>query len=244
MCGYLRREISLSFYQDILDQLQLDLRPQHFNESLLHVYPAFAGTFTRTIPDSIVSVNGTPSFIDPIWWFDVSERNGDLIQGHRESFNARNLKRDLWVKAIDKTRGFTIATGLGESKHPQGKSKSSFLMIADQPLLVALLYKQVTQTVTSAAVITRDTMNGFDTFHDKAFPLLLPMDKDFIHLWLSDEPSTHPDIAHFLSFPKLHTPLTVTEVKSFKSAEPRTKKTVSVKLFPDEVTPIPSLPNH
>lgn len=112
-----------------------------------------------------------------------------------------------------------MATALGEGKEVAGKKRSYFIE-GERPLLLGAVYRSFPNNLYSTAIITRDAHPRFDEYHDKAFPLFLPDDKQFVKLWLSDAPESHPEIAHLLENPGIFTRLKVTPVKTFKDAFP------------------------
>lgn len=233
MCGYLRREISQERYDEFLRQFDLELGSSHIRSSRQDFYPAIAGYVDRQIDDVIIRQSGQLRSVSATWWYDCHLNEGKVVAGHYESFNARNLDSSFWRNAIRRHRGLVVATGLGESKKLPGHSKSSFLMTSKEPFFLGLVYKPLAENIYSAAVITRNKHPRFEKYHDKAFPLFLPKDKSVIDLWLGEADDSDPVISELLNNPKLYADLEVLEVKSFKSGEPRTKKTVSEMLFSD-----------
>jgi putative SOS response-associated peptidase YedK len=232
MCGYLRREPFKTSYREFLQPYGMGNLFDRIDEppTMGHFLPAFAQHTERKIPNIIIQENGERKVVDATWWYECYERNGRLTTGGKQSFNARNLKLDLWSEAIEKRRAIAIMTGIGESRMLEGrKTANHYLMIAGQPFFIGLLYRSYPHNLYSTAVITRDKQLGFEKFHDKAFPLFLPYDKHFIDLWLDPEvPSTEPEISELLANPKWFTALQVTRVKTFTKGE----------LYKDSVTEI------
>jgi hypothetical protein len=53
-------------------------------------------------------------------------------------------------------------------------------------------------------------------FHDKAFPLFLPMSPKFLDIWLDPTIQSHPKIDFLLNNPSLFPTLHVQRVKTYK----------------------------
>lgn len=219
MCGYVRRHIANKDLKEFMDLLDLgDLFPETGGGELQHFYPAFGKNASRRIDDLIIREDGQLKRVNATWWFDCSEVDGQLIVGDRTTFNARNLDSSYWKGAIRHSRAIVVGTGLGESKLINGK-KHQFLMRSVKPILLGAVYRRFPNHLYSCAVITRDSHPRFNAYHDKAFPLFLPYDKDFLQLWLSAEREDHPTIASLLDQPKLFADLDVSEVKTFKAGD-------------------------
>lgn len=221
MCGYARRHISTPDLIEFMESVNLmgavtDNLP---SEELEHFYPAFGGAASRQIKNMIVRGDNGLTNVDATWWFDCSEQNGELlVNNKRTTFNARNLASPYWKGAIRHNRGIAIATAIGEGKEIDGKNRH-FFVEGDQPLLLGTVYRRFGEGKYSTAVITRDSHPRFEPYHDKAFPLMLPNDPEFLALWLSDQPETHPAIANLLEHPRIFTGLKITQVKTFKDAK-------------------------
>ena len=157
--------------------------------------------------------------VDATWWFDCHEVEGELVVNNkRTTFNARNLSSPYWKGAIRHHRGITLVTAIGEGKEIDGKNRH-FFVEGKSPILLGTVYRKFPCGLYSTAVITRDAHLRFEPYHDKAFPLMLPPDPQFLRLWLGTEPETHPEIAQLLENPKIFTTLK-TPVKTFKDAKP------------------------
>ncbi len=217
MCGFIGRRPKNISWDEFLDLLDEHSR-SWTNMLKLHYggfYPAF-GTAAKEIKDLVIREDGQLKCVNATWWFECSEENGELhVNNSLTTFNARNLKSPYWRHAIRHHRAIVMATELGE-----GKGKIKYLMESETPLLIGAVYRKFPNDLYSTAVITRDSHPRFDQYHDKAFPLFLPNDPHFLRLWLSDEPETHPEIAHLLEHPKVFNHLKVTPVKTFKDAVP------------------------
>lgn len=220
MCGYLRRNAGSQTMREYYEAIQLPVEwPKNPDGvELLHMYPAFGGAAGRQIKDLVIREEGAIKTVDATWWFDCQELDGELIVGKRTTFNARNLESPYWKGAVRHHRGIAIATGIGESLQRDGK-KHQYLMESDKPLLLGCVYRKFPGNLYSCAVITRDEHDRFGKYHDKAFPLMLPHDKQFLELWLSDEREDHPAIANLLARPRIFNDLKVTPVKTFKDAK-------------------------
>lgn len=220
MCGYAQRSVSTKQLHELADLLDYgDIVNRIPVDTLQHFYPAFGGVASKQIKGLVVRDGGDLKAIDATWWFDCKEVNGELVVGTRTTFNARNLESPYWKGAVRNHRGIAIATGIGESLQRDGK-KFQYLMEAERPLLLGCVYRAFPGGLYSCAVITRDEHDRFGKYHDKAFPLMLPYDKQFLDLWLSNEREDHPAIADLLSRPRIFTDLKVTPVKTFKDGKP------------------------
>ncbi|WP_331352549.1 SOS response-associated peptidase family protein [Cellvibrio sp. UBA7671] len=233
MCGYARRHIRLADLEEfvkligLLGAYQFDL----FDEALLHFRPAFGGAAHQQIKDLIINDEGKLKTVDATWWYQCEEQDGKLIVDNKlTTFNARNLTSRYWKSGIRHHRAIVLATAIGEGKEVD-KKKHSYFVESDTPLLIGAVYRKFENNLYSTAIITRDEHPRFSEFHDKAFPLFLPPDPEFLQLWLSDGPETHPAIAHLLENPSIFNTLKVTEVKTFKDA---VAKGETITLAPDE----------
>ncbi len=217
MCGYARRHISVDRLRDFLDLIQVPAE-RLTAPGLRHYYPAFGGAADRTL-DIIIGGEAGPRVVDATWWFDCKEEGGGLqVNNSRTTFNARNLASPYWRAAMRHHRGVFLATGIGEGKVISGRN-CHFLVESDEPILLGCVYRPFANGRFSTAIITRDSHPRFEPYHDKAFPLMLPHDPDFIALWLSDISSDDPKIMALLERPRIFTNLTITPVKTFKDAK-------------------------
>lgn len=119
-------------------------------------------------------------------------------------------------------RGITVMTGIGESRFlgENETEKQQYLMLAEHPLLLGVVYQSFPNNLYSTAIITRSKQLGFDEFHDNAFPLFIKPDRDFLDLWLdNDVPPGHPEIADLLDHPIWFTDLYVKRVKTFTGGQ-------------------------
>ena len=234
MCGYARRHISnhdLSEFVKAIGMMRLyedrvePDGPQHF-------YPAFGGAASRQIRGLIINEDHQVKTVDATWWFDCAEQDGQLIVNNaRTTFNARNLVSPYWKAAIRHKRAIVLCTALGEGKAVAGKNRHYF-MEGETPLLLGAVYRSFPNNLYSTAIITRDAHPRFDAYHDKAFPLFLPPDPQFLKIWLSDAPESNPVIADLLERPRVFNRLKVTAVKTFKDAVPTSSPEY---LEPDEL---------
>lgn len=183
-------------------------------------YPAFGGAVDRKITNMLIEEEGELKLVDATWWFECHEVEDRLVvDNSRTTFNARNLASPYWRAAIRYRRGIAVVTAIGEGKTLDGKNKRYFVE-SDTPMLLGTVYRVFPSGRYSTAVITRDSHPRFEPYHDKAFPLFLPLDADFLKLWLGPEPETHPAIAGLLEHPQIFNRLKVTQVKTFKDAAP------------------------
>lgn len=222
MCGYARRHISNKDLNDFVETIGLmakfQNRPDQDEPLLEHFYPAFGGAASQQIKGMIIQEGDQVKTVDATWWFDCAEIDGNLaVNNARTTFNARNLASPYWKGAIRHHRGIAVVTAIGEGKSVNGKNKHYFVQ-GDTPLLLGTVYRSFPNGLYSTAVITRDSHPRFEPYHDKAFPLFLPPDVEFLKLWLGEEPETHPSIAHLLDNPQIFNDLKITPVKTFKDA--------------------------
>lgn len=222
MCGYVRRHISNRDLERLVKTLQMPVkfdRPEQDEPMLEHFYAAFGGVASKQIKGMVIQENGQLKAVNATWWFDCTELDGTLVVNNsRTTFNARNLTSPYWKGAIRHHRGIAIATAIGEGKNINGKNRHYFVE-GQTPLLLGTVYRPFPNGLYSTAVITRDSHPRFEPYHDKAFPLFLPHDPQFLKLWLdNDIPETHPAIAHLLVNPRIFNDLKITPVKTFKDA--------------------------
>jgi|GEM_PF-277568 len=226
MCGYLHRRYAPSDFQQLLDTLGLEAISNTFQEhtsgdsapSDEHFYPAFGGDASRQIHGLIIQEEEQIQTVDATWWFDCEADGETLVTGPRTTFNARNLGSPFWREALQARRGVVVATGLGESKMINGR-RHRFLMEANTPFLLGALYRRFSNGRYACAVITRDSHPRFEPYHDKAFPLFLPPDPEFIRLWLDSSVGQAAEIDHLLAHPVLYPELAISEVKTFRHGQ-------------------------
>lgn len=192
-------------------------------------YPAFGGDINKRIP-LLIEEDGQLKRVEAIWWFDAScqkyQQNEQIdsatnvtILGRRTSFNARNLDSPFWKGALNKHRGIVFANHLGESKLV-GKTKHQYLMQSKEPFLLGAVYRKLANGDYCCAIITSDAHPKMTPYHEKAFPLFLPVDNAFLLLWLSKQNAEHTHIQHLLNEPKLYPKLHVQRVKTYKGKQP------------------------
>lgn len=221
MCGYARRHISSRQLHELADLFnEAGLVIKRGVEELVHFYPAFGGNPTRLLNDLVIRQGAGLATVDATWWFDCRENGESLtVNNQRTTFNARNLASPYWRGAIRHHRGVLITTGIGEGKMIDGKSRH-YLVESDQPLLLGCVYRSYPNGCYSAAIITRDSHPRFEPYHDRAFPLILPRNEEFLRLWLSDAREDNAVIADILNNPRIFNDLRVTPVKTFKEGVP------------------------
>lgn len=226
MCGYLERTYGEYSFAEALKPsglgniyAELDGRPPGKSS----FQPAVANLMHRTIPDVVIENDeGERKLINPVWWYDTVIKNGELRSAGKQSFNARNLQLPTWQEPIRYRRGIAMMTGLGESifTKPENKGKQQFLMRAEKPILLGILYQRLDDDIYSAAVITRQPQNKFKVYHDKATPFFINPDKYFVDKWLSKKVTEEdPDIADLLLRPTWFQRMEVQRVKTFTGAQ-------------------------
>ncbi|MDT0593256.1 SOS response-associated peptidase family protein [Glaciecola petra] len=207
-------------------QLPLEFLLSHWRS--YSAYPAFGGDTNKRIP-LMIRENGELKRVEAVWWFDANcqeyqqSEKGDstsniTVLGRRTSFNARNLDSPFWKGALNKHRGVVFANHLGESKLV-GKTKHQYLMRSQEPFLLGAVYRKLPNGDYCCAIITRDAHPKMTPYHEKAFPLFLPVDNDFIGLWLSTQNAQHAQIQYLLNAPKLYPSLHVQRVKTYKDKQ-------------------------
>lgn len=186
-------------------------------------YPAFGGDVNKRIPLLILE-DDKLKHVNAIWWFDAhceqafdTDKNVTVL-GRRTSFNARNLNSPFWKGALNHHRGIAFANQLGESKLV-GKTKHQYLMRSNEPFLLGAIYRKLPNGDYCCAIITRDAHPKMTPYHEKAFPLFLPIDNHFLKLWLSSEKADTPLIQALLDEPKLYPDLHVQRVKTYKGKQ-------------------------
>lgn len=221
MCGYVRRHIGpktlrefleLLGYNGYYDEPNSELGPQHF-------YPAWGKDASKTIDGLLIQEEGKLKLINATWWYHCDEVNENFEVGQKRTFNARNLHIPFWRDAIESHRAIVIATGIGEGKEIDGKNKH-FLVTSERLMLLGAVYQKFPSGRYSCAIITRDEHPRFEPYHDKAFPLFLPYNLEFLKTWLSEVDDSHPQIAQLLAAPRIFSDLTIVPVKTFKGAVP------------------------
>lgn len=221
MCGYARRHVRAETLKEMNDLFrEYESTYSILDQGIMHFYPAFGGAASRQLKGLLIRENGKNRFVDATWWFDCQEAGDSLlVNNKRTTFNARNLNSPYWKGAIRHHRGIFLVTGIGEGKMVDGKNRH-YLVESDTPILLGCVYRPFPNGCYSAAIITRDSHPRFEPYHDKAFPLMLPHDKQFLDLWLSDAREDHPVIASLLANPSIFTNLKITPVKTFKDGKP------------------------
>jgi len=177
-------------------------------------YPAFGGDTNKRVP-LLISEDDKLKRVDAIWWFDAQVQDTRTLLGKRTTFNARNLDSPFWKGALNHTRGVLIANQLGESKWI-GKTKHQYLMQSNAPFMLGAVYRKLTNGDYCCAVITRDAHPKMTPYHEKAFPLFLPVEEEFLGIWLGKEKANHARIQGLLKQPKLFPTLHVQRVKTYK----------------------------
>lgn len=220
MCGFVGYEQSTIYqqpqwYDDISFPLKLKSILNSWPEYT--AYPAFGRDINKRIP-LLINEHGSYKQVQAIWWFDAYSQNSESFVGKRTSFNARNLNSPFWINALNKNRAIVLATELGESKLV-GKTKHQYLMQSQQAFILGAVYRKLENGDYSCAIITRDAHPKMEPYHDKAFPLFLPVEPNFIDLWLGDQPADRLEIQTLLEYPKLYPTLEVTRVKTYKNKQ-------------------------
>jgi len=219
MCGFIKRVTDRPAFRGLIRQLGWEEILGDQPKETQQFYPAFGGDATRQIKGLVIEEQGRECAVDATWWFDCEDQDGQLVVGKRTTFNARNLDSPYWKGALRHHRGVVIADGIGESKVINGK-KHQYLMESDTPFLLGALYHRFPSGQYACAIITRDEHPKFRPYHDKAFPLFLPLDRAFLGIWLDSSAAQDDEIDELLRHPRLFPTLNVQEVKTYKSAQP------------------------
>lgn len=212
MCGFVG-------YSNVREQPALFAQYEGLLKQLrdYEAYPAFGGDTARKIP-LLIHEDGQSKWIEAIWWFDGFTDGKVTILGKRTSFNARNLESPYWEKSLQSSRACIVATEIGESKIV-GKTKHQYLLTSQQPFLLGALYRKLDNGDYCCAVITRDSHPKMSPYHDKAFPLFLPVQTEFLSEWLSPNVASSFAIEQLLQHPKLFPTLSVRRVKTYKGKQ-------------------------
>lgn len=217
MCGFIQRVTDSPAVIALLEQVGLGVLTETFqneDQGVLNFYPAFGKNPNRTINNLIISPEKT---VDATWWFDCEADGDSLAVGERTTFNARNLESPFWKGASRHHLALVVATAVGES-NKEGSTNAHYLMESENAMLIGAVYREFDNGLYSTAVITRPPHERFSKYHSKSIPCFLPHDKDFIDAWLCGG-AEDPIVQSELESPKIHTPLNVTKVKTFKGAE-------------------------
>lgn len=213
MCGFIRRVTDSPHVKAVLDSIGVettvaggDFRPQALLQGL------------------IIEEDNVLQAVDAIWWYELRQRDNRWVpNGDITSFNSRDLSKRRWIEPLNVRRGLVVADAIGESNPiPDSKKKQQFLMQAPAGLILGALYKTWASDaglIYSASIITRNPHPRFSQYHNKAFPLFLPNNRNFLQLWLSKDVKQHAEIDALLRAPRLFTELSVTQVKTYKSGE-------------------------
>ncbi|MDT0582477.1 SOS response-associated peptidase family protein [Brumicola blandensis] len=216
MCGYV--EINGERAAPVMQQPEFsEYLPFVPAEETRVFYPAFGQNPNRTI-DMVLrdkDAAGQLKKVSATWWYDCFDTSEGLMVGNRTTFNARNLQSPFWKHSLAHQRGVVFATGIGESKLV-GKTKHQYYMQSDEVFALGALYRRFDKNRYSCAIITRDAHPKMTPFHDKAFPLFLPMSPKFLDIWLDPTIQSHPKIDFLLNNPSLFPTLHVQRVKTYK----------------------------
>lgn len=216
MCGYI--EVDGERPLPIMQFPEREIARQFSAKSFKRYYPAFGQDPNKTI-DIVIEENGELKQVAATWWFDCDDSFEGLNVGTRTTFNARNLDSPYWQNALQHNRAIVLATGIGESKMV-GKTKHQYFMQSAEMFVLGALYRKFSEGRYSCAVITRDAHPKMEPYHDKAFPVFLPNDDEFLQLWLSQSVHHHQEIDKVLNHPMLYPTLNVQRVKTYKDKVP------------------------
>lgn len=217
MCGFIQRVTDSPAVIDLIEQIGLGQLTNTFKgegQGVLNFYPAFGKNPSRRITNLIISSKTT---VNATWWFDCKAVDDTLAVGDRTTFNARNLESPFWKHAIGYRRALVVATAVGES-NKEGSRNAHYLMESEKALLIGAVYREFDNGLYATAVITRPPHERFSQYHSKSIPCFLPHDKAFVDAWLNGG-AADPIVLSELEQPKIHTPLKVTKVKTFKGGE-------------------------
>ena len=217
MCGFIQRVTDSPAVIALIEQIGLKGLTGTFEkegQGELNFYPAFGKNPKRTIDNLIIAPDKT---VDATWWFDCKADGSSLSVGDRTTFNARNLDSPFWKGAIRHHRALVVATAVGESNKVDGQN-AHYLMESENALLIGAVVRAFDNGLYATAVITRPPHDRFSQYHSKSIPCFLPHDKNFVDTWLNGAPDD-PIVWSELENPRIHQPLKVTKVKTFKGAE-------------------------
>lgn len=221
MCGFIQRDRKSPTIQSALTTIGLDFMSASITSggAVERFYPAFGGNTNRIITGLILQQEEGITAVDATWWFDCKEVGGELVAGDRTTFNARNLDSPYWKGAFRRHRAVVVATAFGESQQLEGKKHQYLMTGHKQAILLGAVYRPFPSGHYACAVITRPAHTDFAKYHEKAMPLMLPHDKDFIAEWLQPGIQTSAAISRVIEDPVIYPPLAVQHVESFKSAK-------------------------
>ncbi len=209
MCGYFAKQFRFAEEDALLAALQLPLG-----------YPEGQWYQRTLVPGVITAGQGGYEVSEALWWYALRNEGGRWLPNEKiTSFNARNLDSPLWRDAAQSRRGIVIATEIGEAE-----GRDRYLMRSSQPLVMGVLYKDWQLAggagCRSMALITRPPHPRFSRYHSKSIPCFLPLDVDFIKSWLDPQLPASDAIKALLDQPRIYADLQVTQVKTYKRAEP------------------------
>lgn len=215
MCGYFGNLHESPVVVDLMNQLGIPLP-----------YPSGRSYPMRNIQGLITAERDEAEQLhykveDALWWYQLHLQRGHFKPNEKvTSFNARDLSKPLWRQAAECRRGLVFATELGESQQ-----KNRYLMKSEYGFALGALYKdwknpQTGECVRSMAIITRPPHPRFSVYHEKSVPLFIPLEADIIEAWLDPAIQSAAKLEDLLNSPTITTPLRVTQVKTYKHAEP------------------------
>lgn len=211
MCGFVGRVTDSPHVKALLSILGLEdfnLTPGQFRPR-------------GEIADVIISQNGLVQTINATWWYALVKQDQRWVPNAKvTSFNARDLTKPLWSEAIASRRAIVFADTIGE-RHQQ--TNTQYLMQGIKGLILGALYKAYPTNEGvqyGVSIITRNPHPRLNAFHEKACPLFLPPDKEFLTNWLDPQVSTNNAIKTLLAEPKLFYSMEVTPVKTYVRGEP------------------------
>ncbi|AGH44187.1 SOS response-associated peptidase family protein [Paraglaciecola psychrophila] len=139
--------------------------------------------------------------------------------GTRATFNARNLDISCWQSALHYNRAIVLATGIDKYK-VFGKTKHQHYVQSDEIFVIGALYRKISESRYSCAVLTKDAHPKMEPHHDKACPAFLPNGEKFLKLWLSRPVQKLLETDHVLNYATLYSTLKVQRVKTYKDKVP------------------------
>lgn len=205
MCGFIQRVSDSPAVKALL--LDLGMNNLVFN----------SGDFVPGSQVDIALADPQLRAIRTTWWFLIGS-DGKPNYTY-STFNARRLDGKMWRGPINTSRCVIPATAFGESIGTGGK-KRSYLIKSDSAVLLGGLYRHYDTSrgpVTGMAVITCSPHSRLSQYHDKACPLFLPHDTDFIKQWLDPNVGVTKAMLDVIKQPLLTTGFTVVPVKTTRN---------------------------
>ncbi|CCQ12484.1 conserved hypothetical protein [Pseudoalteromonas luteoviolacea B = ATCC 29581] len=169
-----------------------------------------------------------PRIQSAAWWLLQEPTETGFKPSKYTSFNSRydklHVRGSAAYQPYRSNRCIVVANGFGETLSQGKKALHYYDFYAEQPLLLAGLYKtwyhpKKDTPFYSCSIITLPPHPKLQPFHDKASPMMLPNDNALLLAWL-DPLFSQVTAFEFLLQPTLHQSLTVQEIDKPSSYHP------------------------